>query len=37
MENYQVTDPYSKDIDYETLFDSLEYITNILSKEEIMV
>ncbi len=35
--NYQVTDPYSKDIDYETLFDSLEYITNILSKEEIMV
>lgn len=35
--NYQVTDPYSKDIDYETVFDSLEYITNILSEEEIMV
>lgn len=35
--NYQVTDPYSKDIDYETLFDSLEYITNILSEEEVMV
>ncbi len=32
--NYQVTDPYSKDIDYETLFESLNYITKILSEEE---
>ena len=36
-ENYQVTDPYSKNIEYETLFEALEYITNILSKEEVTV
>lgn len=35
-ENYQLTDPYSKNIDYESLFESLDYITNILSKEEII-
>lgn len=31
-ENYQVTDPYSKDIGYESLFEALEYVTNILSE-----
>ena len=30
--NYQITDPYSKDINYETLFDALDYITNVLSE-----
>lgn len=32
--NYQVTDPYSKDIDYETLFESLNYLTKILNEEQ---
>ncbi len=35
--NYQQTSPYSSDISFENLFDSLEYITNMLSEEEIMV
>lgn len=34
---YQITAPYSSDISFDSLFDSLEYITNILSEEEIMV
>ena len=29
--NYQITAPYSSNISFESLFDSLEYITNILS------
>jgi len=35
--NYQITAPYSSNISFESLFDSLEYITNILSEQEIMV
>lgn len=34
---YQVTAPYSSGIFFENLFDSLNYITNILSEEEVMV
>ena len=34
---YQVTAPYSSDIFFENLFDSLDYITNILSEEEVMI
>lgn len=34
---YQVTAPYSSGISFENLFDSLNYITNILSEEEVMV
>ena len=34
---YQITAPYSSNISFDNLFDSLEYITNILSEEEIMV
>ena len=34
---YQITAPYSNNISFDSLFDSLEYITNILSEEEIMV
>lgn len=34
---YQITAPYSSDISFDSLFDSLEYITNILSEEEVMV
>ncbi len=34
---YQVTSPYSSGISFENLFDSLNYITNILSEEEVMV
>ena len=34
---YQITAPYSSNISFDSLFDLLEYITNILSKEEIMV
>ena len=34
---YQITAPYSSNISFDSLFDSLEYITNILSEEEIMV
>ena len=36
-ENYQTTTPYSSEISFENLFDSLEYITNILNEEEVMV
>ena len=36
-EKYQITAPYSSDISFENLFDSLDYITNILSEEEAMV
>ncbi len=35
--SYQITAPYSSNISFNSLFDSLEYITNILSKEEITV
>lgn len=35
--NYQVTDPYSKNINYERLFSPLEYITNVLSEEEVTI
>ncbi len=34
--SYQITAPYSRDVSFDRLFDSLEYITNILS-EEVMV
>ena len=34
---YQVTAPYSSGISFENLFDSLNYITNILNEEEVMV
>ena len=34
---YQITSPYSSSISFEKLFDSLDYITNILSEEEVMV
>lgn len=34
---YQVTAPYSNGISFDKLFDSLDYITNILSEEEIMI
>ena len=34
---YQITAPYSSDISFDSLFDSLEYITNTLSEEEVMV
>lgn len=33
---YQVTAPYSSGISFDNLFDSLDYITNILSEEEVM-
>ena len=36
-EKYQITAPYSSDISFENLFDSLDYITNILSEEEVRV
>ncbi len=36
-EKYQITAPYSSDISFDKLFDSLDYITNILSEEEAMV
>lgn len=36
-ENYQLTSPYSKDIDYESLFEALDYISNILSETEMTV
>ena len=35
--SYQITAPYSSNISFNSLFNSLEYITNILSKEEITV
>ncbi len=35
--SYQITAPYSRDVSFDRLFDSLEYITNILSEEEVMV
>lgn len=35
--NYQQTAPYSNNISFENLFESLEYITDILSEEEVMV
>lgn len=35
--NYQQTAPYSSNIPYENLFKALEYITNILNQEEIIV
>lgn len=35
--SYQITAPYSSNISFDSLFDSLEYITNILSKEEITI
>lgn len=35
--NYQVTAPYSSGISFENLFDALDYITNILSNEMIVV
>lgn len=35
--NYQTIAPYSSDIEYRELFDSLDYITNILSEEEVMI
>ena len=34
---YQITAPYSSDISFDNLFDSLDYITNILSEEQVMV
>ena len=35
--NYQITAPYSSNISFENLLDSLEYITNILSEEEVTI
>ncbi len=35
--SYQITAPYSSNVSFDRLFDSLEYITNILSEEEVMV
>lgn len=32
--SYQITSPYSINITFASLFDSLEYITKILSEEE---
>ncbi len=34
---YQITAPYSSNISFDNLFDSLDYITNLLSEEEVMV
>lgn len=34
---YQITAPYSSDISFDNLFETLDYITNILSEEEVMV
>ena len=34
--NYQITAPYASNISFESLFNSLEYITNILLQEEVM-
>ena len=35
--SYQITAPYSSNISFESLFDSLEYITNILSEEMVTI
>lgn len=35
--NYQITAPYSSDISFNSLFNPLEYITNVLSEEEVMI
>ena len=35
--SYQITAPYCNDISFESLFVSLEYVTNILSEEESIV
>lgn len=35
--NYQITAPYSSNISFNKLFKALEYITNILSEEEVIV
>lgn len=35
--NYQITAPYSSNISFDSLFDSLEYITNILIEEEVNI
>ena len=35
--SYQITAPYANGIDFDLLFDSLEYLTNILSEEGITV
>jgi len=34
---YQVTETYSNGISFDNLFDSLNYITNILGEEEVIV
>ncbi len=34
--SYQITAPYSRDVSFDRLFDSLEYITNILSEEVVV-
>ena len=34
---YQITAPYSSNISFDSLFESLKYITDILSKEEVTV
>ena len=36
-QNYQITALYSRNITFDSLFDSLEYITNILNREEILL
>ncbi len=35
--NYQQTAPYSSNISFDKLFEPLEYITDLLSKEEVTV
>ena len=35
--NYQQTAPYSSNISFDNLFESLKYINEILSKEEVIV
>ncbi len=35
--SYQITAPYSSNISFDSLFDSLEYITNILIEEEVTI
>ncbi len=36
-ENYQITAPYSSNISFDNLFVTLEYITNILIREEVKI